>query len=122
VPMYGKGETARDYTYISDIVEGIYGAMNYLFSHEGVNETANLGNNHPVKLAEMVDILYKKLGAEPNIQYLPLQPGDVNATCADISKAGKLFGYSPRVSFEEGIEKFIAWEKTNRAAVASEKN
>jgi UDP-glucuronate 4-epimerase len=114
VTMYGEGETARDYTYISDIVQGINAAFNYLMKTEDVFETVNLGNNHPVKLANMVRIISEKMGATPNIKKQPTQPGDVNATYADISKAKSLFGYSPKVSFEDGVSKFIDWWQQNK--------
>lgn len=111
VTMYGDGSTARDYTYVGDIVEGIYAALNYLFEHSNTYETINLGNHTPVKLNDMIDTLYKLLNKHPNIQQLPMQPGDVNITYADISKAQALLNYSPKVSFEEGCKRFIDWFK-----------
>lgn len=115
IDMYGDGYTGRDYTYISDIVSGIYSAYNYLLENEKVYEIVNLGNNKPILLKEMIDTIYKVLDKEENVKILPMQPGDVLQTCADISKAQRLFNYSPKVSFEEGIKKFTHWFNTNKA-------
>lgn len=111
IPMFGDGSTARDYTYYEDTVSGITGAIDYLFSHEQVYEIINLGNNQPVKLRDMIDAIYKVCGATPNIQYFPMQAGDVEITYANIEKAKRLLGYQPKYSFAEGIEKFVNWYK-----------
>ena len=109
VTLYGDGSTARDYTYVSDIVEGIMGGLSYLLSKQNVYEIVNLGNNNPVKLSELVSIIYNTLKKRPLLKYLPMQPGDVETTFADISKAKKLWGYSPKVSMEKGIKDFVDW-------------
>ena len=62
---------------------------------------------------EMINIIAKTLGVEPKIKQLPMQPGDVDRTYADISKAKNMIGYEPKTKFEEGIEKFIGWYKKN---------
>ncbi len=112
IPMFGDGSTSRDYTYYEDTVSGIVGAINYLFSNEGVYETVNLGNNQPVKLLEMISTIEKAAGVKANIKQLPMQPGDVDITFANIEKAKKLFGYNPKYSFEEGIKNFVEWYKS----------
>lgn len=109
ITLFGDGSTARDYTYISDIINGIVGAIDYLFTHNSVYETVNLGNNHPVKLNKMVETIYDACGEKPNINYQAMQPGDVDITYADISRAQKLFKYQPVSSFEEGVKKFVEW-------------
>ncbi|WP_159521115.1 GDP-mannose 4,6-dehydratase [Sunxiuqinia indica] len=109
VPMFGDGSTSRDYTYYEDTVAGIRGAINYLNSNEKVYEIINLGNNQPVKLSEMIAAIEKACGVKANIKQLPMQPGDVDITFANIEKAKKLLGYNPQYSFEEGVKNFVDW-------------
>jgi len=109
VTMYGDGSTARDYTYVADTVAGVYNAMNYLLNNENVFDTVNLGNNHPVTLRELINSLYELMNKKPDIQQLPMQPGDVDVTYADISKAKSLFNYQPQKPFREGLMDFINW-------------
>jgi UDP-glucuronate 4-epimerase len=109
--LFGNGQTARDYTYIDDTVSGIYNALEYCLHHAGVYTTVNLGNSSPVKLHELVDIIYAAMGKEKNIVHEAMQPGDVDITFADISKAESLFNYKPATELAEGIGKFIAWFK-----------
>lgn len=109
IPMFGDGTTARDYTFVADTVSGIEGAISYLASHERVFEIINLGNNQPVSLKDMIAAIGKATGVEPKIEQLPMQPGDVNITYADISKAQQLLDYRPKTPFLEGVQKFVAW-------------
>jgi len=109
IPMFGDGSTARDYTFIEDTLQGITGAIDYLFQNKGVYEIVNLGNNHPVLLRDMISTIYEATGEKPNIKQLPMQPGDVDITYADISKAQKLFGYQPKYDFKEGVKRFVEW-------------
>lgn len=109
IPMFGDGSTSRDYTYYEDTVDGIYRAVNYLFENERVYETVNLGNNQPVKLTDMIAAIEKATGKKANIKQLPMQPGDVDITFANIDKAKALFGYLPKYSFEEGVKNFVDW-------------
>ena len=113
IPMYGDGTTSRDYTYVDDIVDGIVKALDYVDSHENVYEIVNLGSNNPISLKEMIMAISEVLGVEPQIEQLPMQPGDVNRTYAVISKARELLGYEPHTSFRQGIEKFINWSNLN---------
>lgn len=114
IPMFGDGTTSRDYTYIDDIVDGIIKSCEYVSKNKGVYEILNLGNSSPVSLKEMIDTIGKALDIKPNIEQLPMQPGDVDRTFADISKANKLIGYEPKISFEEGIKRFADWYKNNK--------
>jgi UDP-glucuronate 4-epimerase len=114
IVLYGDGKTYRDYTYVDDICDGIEGVISYLSHHDNVYEILNLGSNYPITLLEMVQTIEKGLGKKAIINFLPMQPGDVNATYADISKAKRLIGYEPHTTFEQGIKKFIEWEKANR--------
>lgn len=111
IPMFGDGTTSRDYTYVDDIVDGIIKSCEYTLNHQNVYEILNLGNSSPTSLMEMINIIAKTLGVEPKIKQLPMQPGDVDRTYADISKAKNMIGYEPRTTFEEGVEKFINWYK-----------
>ena len=113
IPMFGDGTTSRDYTYIDDIVDGIIKSCDYCMSNKNVYEILNLGNSSPTTLKEMINIIGEVLEIEPKIKQLPMQPGDVDRTYADISKAKTLVGYEPKISFEEGIKKFIDWYKNS---------
>ena len=114
IPMFGDGTTSRDYTYIDDIVDGIIRSCNYVENNNDVYEILNLGNSSPVSLKEMINTIAEVLNKTPNIQELPMQPGDVERTFADISKAKKLIGYNPKTSFKNGIENFVKWYIINK--------
>lgn len=113
IPMFGDGTTSRDYTYIDDIVDGIIKSCNYVLENKNVYEILNIGNSSPTSLKEMINTIAKVLEVEPKIKQLPMQPGDVDRTYADVSKARNLIGYEPKTSFKEGIRKFINWYKGN---------
>lgn len=114
IPMFGDGTTSRDYTYVDDIVNGIIKSCEYTLNNKNVYEILNIGNSSPTSLKEMINTIAKVLGVEPKIKQLPMQPGDVDRTFADISKAKKLIGYEPKTTFEEGIRKFVNWYKENK--------
>ena len=107
--LFGNGETARDYTYIDDTVSGIFSALEYCLGNTGVYTTVNLGNNKPVKLSDLVDIIYAEMGKEKNVVHVPMQAGDVDVTFADITKAGSLLNYKPVTDLRQGIKNFINW-------------
>jgi UDP-glucuronate 4-epimerase len=111
LPIFGDGETGRDYTYVDDIVAGVLGALDYDFSStEGAPfEICNLGNSQPVKLSELVRMLERATGKKAIVQREAPQQGDVPLTWAEISKAGRLLGYRPQTTLEEGLKKFVAW-------------
>ncbi|MBP7506817.1 MAG: GDP-mannose 4,6-dehydratase [Prolixibacteraceae bacterium] len=109
VTMYGEGNTARDYTYINDIIRGILGSIRYISKNEKVYEIINLGNNKPIFLKEMINTVYRIMKKNPDIIKEPLQPGDVDITYADITKARALLNYKPNYNFNEGIINFINW-------------
>lgn len=114
IPMFGDGTTSRDYTYVEDIVSGIEKSIEYVNNNKDVYEILNLGNSSPVSLKEMIDTIAEVLNKTPNIEELPMQPGDVERTFADISKAKKLIGYEPKTSFKQGIENFVKWYIINK--------
>jgi UDP-glucuronate 4-epimerase len=111
LPIFGEGETGRDYTYVDDIVAGVLAALEYDVSSTegGPFEIVNLGNSHPVKLSELVAMLERATGKKAIVEREGQQPGDVPLTWADISKGGRLLGYRPQTSLEEGLKKFVAW-------------
>lgn len=112
VSIYGDGSSIRDYTHVSDIVDGTLAAMRLVEPFEVIN----LGSGRPVTLTEMVKVLGEALGIEPMIEYQPEQLGDAPATWASISKAIRLLGYEPKVSFEDGLKEFADWMRTQKAA------
>jgi UDP-glucuronate 4-epimerase len=109
LPFFGDGSTRRDYTWVDDIVQGIEGAIAYAVAHPGCFELVNLGESDTVTLARLVELLGEALGVRPELKRLPPQPGDVERTCADISRARALLGYAPSTRIEEGIPRFVEW-------------
>ena len=109
VTVYGEGKSARDYTFISDIVNGIMLSVSYLEKNKGVMETVNIGNSYPVQLSSLVEQLFFILEKPVTVRQLPFQAGDVEVTFADISKAGKLLGFLPAVRFNDGLKLFVDW-------------
>lgn len=109
INVYGDGSTIRDYTYVGDIVKGILAAMAY---DQSIYEIINIGNNRPVKLNELIEVIEKVLQKKATINRLPEQPGDVPVTFANIDKAKSLLQYQPTTSLEEGIDKFYQWMLT----------
>ena len=116
VPVFGDGSTRRDYTYVDDVVDGIEGALAFVAAHPGAYEVFNLGESDTVTLERLVALLAGALGVHPRVRRLPPQPGDVRATCADISRARRMLGYAPRIRIEEGIPRFVAWFRAQQAA------
>ena len=108
IEVYGDGKMARDFTYIDDIVDGIIGALDNPPAR-GDHRVLNIGDSHPVGLMEMIETLEKAIGHEAVKVMRPMQPGDVTATYADVSKLYALTGYKPKVMLAEGLEKFAAW-------------
>lgn len=105
IPVYGDGSTARDYTYIDDILQGIMACTKQEFGYQ----VFNLGESQTVTLARLIELLEKALGRKAVIDRKPLQPGDVPLTCADITKAREYLGYSPTTRIDDGIPRFAAW-------------
>ncbi|MFC0428391.1 GDP-mannose 4,6-dehydratase [Chryseobacterium scophthalmum] len=109
IPFYGDGNTARDYTYIDDIIDGILKSVNYLEKNYDIYEIINLGESEVVTLSEMLSEIEKNLNKTAIKKILPLQPGDVQKTSADITKAKNLIGYNPTTNFQNGTKKFVEW-------------
>lgn len=111
IPFYGDGNTSRDYTFIDDIIEGIDCA----FHHLGGYNIYNLGESKVISLNHLLETIEKSLNRRAVLKQLPLQPGDVTKTFADISKAKSEIGYNPKYDFEAGINKFVKWYNNNKA-------
>lgn len=111
ISVYGDGSTERDYTYIDDIVDGIVKSIEWLNKGNGNYEIFNLGEFNTVTLEYLIETLEKTIGKKIEIKRLPIQPGDVKRTYADIDKSRKILGYNPSIDFEEGIRKFVNWYK-----------
>lgn len=106
IDLYNGGHMKRDFTYVDDIVEGFVRALTV---RPTGFEIFNLGNGSPVHLREFVKIIERELGVSAQINEMPMQPGDVSETYADISKAKQILGYEPKVSVDEGVKQFVAW-------------
>ena len=112
VPLFGDGASARDYTYIDDILAGVIGALEHtavLAERRDRHRVYNLGGSRTVSLARLVELLEEALDRRAIIERHPDQPGDVPLTFADVSRAAGELGYAPRVPIEEGIRRFVAW-------------
>lgn len=114
IQVYGDGLTSRDYTYVTDTVDGIIKAMEYLFNNNSVFEIINLGNEYPVSLNQLIEHISNIVDCPVNVNRVDKKPGDVDITYANISKARHLLGYSPKVSIKNGLENFYSWFKLNK--------
>lgn len=110
IQVFGDGTTRRDYTFIDDIIQGVRAAMDY---SQNLHEVFNLGESRTVELKYLIELLEKNLDKSAIIERLPMQPGDVPQTFADISKARELLNYNPHTPIEDGIAKFVEWIKNS---------
>jgi len=108
IQIFGDGTTERDYTYIDDIINGIIKAIDFIIQNNDY-QIFNLGESKTISLERMIKTIETSLGKKAQKEWLPMQPGDVIRTYADISKSKKMLGYNPKVDFELGIQKFIEW-------------
>jgi len=111
ITVYGDGSTARDYTFVDDIAQGIINAVDY---KNTPFEIFNLGNHYAVSLTDLITAIEKVTGKKAVINRQPEQPGDVPQTFADISKAQRLLNYQPTTNLEDGLQKFYAWFRENK--------
>ncbi len=115
IPVFGDGTMRRDYTYIDDIIQGVRAAIEY----EGSNfEVFNLGESETTELSRLIELLEENLGVKAIIDRQPMQPGDVPATYADITKSRELLRYDPTTKITEGITKFVEWFRQSRESAA----
>jgi UDP-glucuronate 4-epimerase len=110
IPVFGDGSAARDYTYVSDTLDGIMACTRRELGFEIIN----LGESQTVTLSRLIALLETALGKKAIIDRQPPQPGDVPVTCADIGKARRRLGYNPAVKIEEGIPRFVEWFRQSR--------
>ena len=103
--VYGQGKMQRDFTYVDDIVSGILASVDKNYPEE----VFNLGCGRQEELMEYIRLVEQSCGREAKKEYLPMQPGDVRASLADISKAKKMLGYEPKTRIAEGVPKFVEW-------------
>ncbi len=107
IQIFNHGRMKRDFTYIDDIVNGTKLAIKKNYKCE----IFNLGNSKTENLMDVVNIIEKNIGKKAKIDYLPMQPGDVPMSFADIDKSKKKLGFDPKIDIDTGIEKFISWFK-----------
>lgn len=124
VVLYGDGSTERDYTYVTDIVSGIVGALNWVESSPdasvGVFEIFNLGGSETTSLKKLVELIEQSMNTTARIQWSEMQPGDVNRTFADLTKSKQYLGYSPQTPIQKGIPRFVEWFLRNHHSVPRE--
>ncbi len=110
--QYGDGRSARDYTYVSDVVEGILRAHERLAGYH----VWNLGGSRTITLDGLIGKIAARLGVEPQVRRLPDQPGDVERTWADVTRAERELGWAPRIPIDEGLDRFMEWFRRRPAA------
>lgn len=108
INVFNNGEMSRDFTYVGDIVQGIYLASMKVESNYNV---LNIGNGSPVNLMRFIEVLEDKINQKAIKNFMPMQAGDVKATWANIDKLSTIYKYKPRVNIEEGIGEFVKWAK-----------
>ena len=112
ITMYGDGTSSRDYTYVDDIVDGVVRSLHRATSLDAPEyEIINLGGSETTQLKDLITGIADAMGRTPEIKKLPEQPGDVERTYADVSKARDLLGYEPETPIEEGLQHFADWVK-----------
>jgi UDP-glucuronate 4-epimerase len=110
IEVFGHGQMARDFTYVDDIVDGVIGVIEHP-PEAGEHRIFNIGDSRPIELMRMIEILEEAVGKRAIKHMKPHQPGDVAATCADITRLNQLTDYAPKVPLEEGIRYFVDWYK-----------
>jgi UDP-glucuronate 4-epimerase len=108
IPIYGDGSMMRDFTYIEDIINGVVAAMDRCDDYQ----IYNLGESRPISVTDLVAEIEKALGKKAVRKYLPLQPGDVNRTYADVAKAQRELDYQPSTHIAQGLARFVEWLRT----------
>lgn len=118
IPRFGDGSSSRDYIYIDDVVDGIVLAMERVRRRNGTSaafEVVNLGRSEAVRLNELIEAVCDALDTTAQLEFLPLQPGDVSHTCASVERGRELLGYEPSVEFADGLAAFARWFRDDRA-------
>lgn len=110
IPMFGDGSMMRDFTYIDDILDGVVAAVDRIKGYR----IYNLGESRPVRLDDLIAAIEKALDKKARIRRLPVPPGDVNRTFADVTRAVKELDYDPRTKLDDGLERFVRWLRRTR--------
>lgn len=110
IQMFGDGSSRRDYTFVSDIVDGILSCRTRKFTYE----IFNLGRSDTVRLSDLIAKIEQYSGRKARVKQLPQQPGDVNQTFADISKARQMLDFEPKISIDQGLQEFVSWFTNTR--------
>lgn len=110
VPVYGDGTFKRDYTYIDDIMDGVLKALDMRFDFD----IFNLGESRTTETIQLVRLIEEALGKKADVKHMPVQPGDMPITFADIEKSKRVLGYDPKVAIEEGIPLFVDWFRAQK--------
>lgn len=108
INVFNNGEMSRDFTYVGDIVQGIYLASMKVESNYNI---LNIGNGSPVNLMNFIEVMEDKIGQKAIKNFMPMQAGDVKMTWANIDKLSAIYNYKPKVNIEEGISNFVKWVK-----------
>jgi UDP-glucuronate 4-epimerase len=108
IKVFNNGDMSRDFTYIDDIVDGCIKVIDNP-NEKDLYQIYNIGNNAPVQLMDFIKALESSLGKEAEKEYLPMQPGDVKSTYADVSGLIDNFGYKPDTSIQNGVDSFAKW-------------
>tara|TARA_R110002051_G_scaffold301249_1_gene368994 strand:+ start:451 stop:1473 length:1023 start_codon:yes stop_codon:yes gene_type:complete len=118
IKVFNHGELERDFTYINDVVDGVVATALQPMRPVGdiPHRIYNIGNNTPVQLLRFIEILEQTIGKKAQMQFEPMQPGDVRSTCADISAISADYGFSPSTSLEIGIPIFVDWFRAYKGA------
>lgn len=111
IPVYNNGQMRRNFTYIDDIVTGILGSLNHPPKKDIPYSLYNIGNDKSEELLHFIDVLEKHLGKKGVREFLPMQPGDVKETIADIEATCCDFGFKPKTNIEDGLKYFVEWYK-----------
>lgn len=119
VPFFGDGTAERDYTYITDAVQGLLGAIDRSRTSKPGHEIFNIGESAVTSLSALVGLIEQALGMAAKLERLPAQPGDVRRTHADISRARELLGYAPSVQVRDGVPRFVVWFRESGIGAAS---
>jgi len=111
IAVYNHGKMGRDFTFIDDIVDGVCAAVYRISDPDtpAAHKVYNLGNSKPERLMDMISFLERALGEKAELRFLPMQPGDVYETFADISESTAELGYEPKVSLSDGLNRFAQW-------------
>lgn len=120
LPVFGEGVLQRDFTFIDDIVEGVVRlAVSHAPPDAPKHEVFNIGNHQPVTVLQFIELLAAHMEVRPELQFLPMQPGDVPMTCADVEKLRARVGFEPSTPLGVGLGRFVEWFKSWKATVPS---